>query len=834
MVPNDPGQISLAYLPPTRGQTRLALAGGIVLLLGLAVLLPFASKPLPRMNGFIPAFDAIISVADLITAGLLLAQFSITRSRAIWALACGYLFSAAIVVAHALTFPGAFSSTGSLGINSHVNFRVYLLWHLGLPAATFVYVWLRHKGVAKARAYRPTEIASTVGGSGVVALGSCIAWLALLPAVDPVAGRWLTAITMLICAAALSVLWLFRRSVLDQWLMVVILAMIIELAITGLIGARVHTDDLLDIDRTRIATVGFYAGRIFSLVTSSFVLIALLAETSRLYAGVARTNTLGSAVKASQSLSSEIQLPRLIERLMTIALQNAGADRGLLILPYQSDYRIEAEALANRERIVLRPHGSHDPASPETIVRYAFRTQERVILGDAATPNMFSDDPYLRLRQPRSVLCLPLVRQGMLGGLLYLENTRAPHVFGPERARLLELLAAQAAISLENATLYADLQLQVGLLQQLPVSAWTLKPDGTPDFVNQVWLEFSGQTLEFIQSHPEAWMAAVHPDDRETAAKTFREGVRSGQSFALETRSLRARDGTYRRHLQQAVVLRGAEGKILKFVGTTTDIDDQKRAEETLRQAQTDLAHVARVATLNAMTASIAHEVSQPLSGILTNANTGLRMLAAELPNLPGVAETVRRTVRDANRASSVIKRLQEMFYKKEPITEPVDLNNAARDVIAISAGELQRRGARLETEFADGLPLANADRVQLQQVILNLLVNAADAMDGIEDRPRSLFVKTELESDGAVRLEVRDAGRGFDLANAEKLFEAFHTTKANGMGVGLTICRSIIESHKGRLWATPNDGPGATFSFSIPVATEPASERPQPGVFEV
>jgi C4-dicarboxylate-specific signal transduction histidine kinase len=275
--------------------------------------------------------------------------------------------------------------------------------------------------------------------------------------------------------------------------------------------------------------------------------------------------------------------------------------------------------------------------------------------------------------------------------------------------------------------------------------------------------------------------------------------------------------------------LRGPEGKVLKFVGTTTDIDDQKRAEETLRQAQSDLAHVARVATLNAMTASIAHEVSQPLSGVLTNASTGLRFLAADPPNVGGAIETSRRTIRDANRAAGVLKRLREMFAKKGPNTELVDLNDATRDVIAIAAGELQRRSARLQTEFSDGLPPVSADRVQLQQVILNLLLNAADAMDSIEDRPRALLVRTGHESDAAVRLEVRDSGTGIDPATVEKLFEAFHTTKANGMGVGLSICRSIIEGHNGRLWATPNDGPGATFSFSIPVAIEPAGAPRQP-----
>jgi hypothetical protein len=228
---------------------------------------------------------------------------------------------------------------------------------------------------------------------------------------------------MLICAPALAVLWLFRRSVLDQWLMIVILAMIIELAITGLIGGMVHKDDLLPIDQTRVATLGFYIGRLFSLVTSTVILIALLAETSKLYAGVARANTLESVVQTSQAVSREIELPKLIERLMTIALRNAGADRGLLILPHQDDYRIEAEALADGENIVLRSRASDNSPNPETIVRHAIRTRERVILSDTAIPNPFSADPHLSLRRPRSVLCLPLVHQGTLGGLLYLENT---------------------------------------------------------------------------------------------------------------------------------------------------------------------------------------------------------------------------------------------------------------------------------------------------------------------------------------------------------------------------------------------------------------------------
>jgi PAS domain S-box-containing protein len=243
-----------------------------------------------------------------------------------------------------------------------------------------------------------------------------------------------------------------------------------------------------------------------------------------------------------------------------------------------------------------------------------------------------------------------------------------------------------------------------------------------------------------------------------------------------------------------------------------------KIAEESLSQARLELTHVARVATLNAMTASITHEVSQPISGILTNSNTCARMLAADPPNVVGAAETVRRTIRDANRASEVIKRLRAMFAKKAPTLEQVNLNEAAQEVIALSTAELRRNRSVLQTDFAEPLPPVSGDRVQLQQVILNLLLNAADAMAGIEDRPRTLRIQTQIQGD-SIELLVRDSGVGIDPSAVEKLFVAFHTTKAHGLGIGLAISRSIIETHKGKLWARPNEGPGATFGFSLPYA---------------
>jgi signal transduction histidine kinase len=217
------------------------------------------------------------------------------------------------------------------------------------------------------------------------------------------------------------------------------------------------------------------------------------------------------------------------------------------------------------------------------------------------------------------------------------------------------------------------------------------------------------------------------------------------------------------------------------------------------------------------LTASIAHEVNQPLSGIVTNASTCLRMLAADPPNVDGARETAQRTIRDGHRASDVIKRLRALFSKRKATTESLDLNEAMREVLALSLGDLQRNRVILEAELASALPPVTGDRVQLQQVILNLLQNASDAMSSVDDRPRRLVIKTEHDNGDHVRVMVQDAGVGFPPQDADRLFDAFYTTKDDGMGIGLSVSRSIVEKHHGRLWAVPNDGPGATVSFSIP-----------------
>jgi len=267
-------------------------------------------------------------------------------------------------------------------------------------------------------------------------------------------------------------------------------------------------------------------------------------------------------------------------------------------------------------------------------------------------------------------------------------------------------------------------------------------------------------------------------------------------------------------------VVPGTERVPRFLMALSEDVTERRLAEEALNETRSELAHMARVTTLNTLTASIAHEVNQPLSGIVTNASTCLRMLDANPPNLEGARETARRTIRDGTRASEVITRLRALFSKQNPSFEVFDLNDAVKEVAALSVSELQRNKVILRSDLAADLPCVSGDRIQIQQVIVNLLRNGSDAMSIVDDRPRELLIKTECDESGGVRLSVKDTGVGIAPQIEEKLFEAFHTTKGDGMGIGLSVSRSIMERHQGRLWAIRNEGPGATFIFAIPCST--------------
>jgi len=336
------------------------------------------------------------------------------------------------------------------------------------------------------------------------------------------------------------------------------------------------------------------------------------------------------------------------------------------------------------------------------------------------------------------------------------------------------------------------------------------------------WSEELYRIYEFdpgIKITPEVIRTRVHPEDLTLYEKMVEQARNGADDFEWQYRLLMP-DQSIKYIHAVAQATRDSDGQ-LEYIAAVRDVTARRFADEALDKARSELAHVARVMSLGALTASIAHEVNQPLSGIITNASTCMRMLDAEPPNVDGARETAKRTIRDGRRAADVITRLRALFSRKDVIIEPVDLNEATREVIALSRSELERNRVIVRPTLTDNLPLVKGDRVQLQQVILNLLRNASDAMSSVYNRPRMLLIRTEQGADATVQLSVQDIGRGFGTESLNRLFEAFYTTKSDGMGIGLAVSKSIIENHHGRLWATPNKGPGVTFSFSIPCVVE-------------
>jgi PAS domain S-box-containing protein len=351
------------------------------------------------------------------------------------------------------------------------------------------------------------------------------------------------------------------------------------------------------------------------------------------------------------------------------------------------------------------------------------------------------------------------------------------------------------------------------VIDTIPGSVWSALPDGSAEFLNQRWLEYTGLSLK--EGLDWGGKVAVHPDDLARLMDEWGASLTEGKPLEIEAR-LRRADGEYRWLLIRAVPLRDELGKIIKWYGASADIEDQKRAEETLRKAQADLAHFTRVTTLGELAASIAHEVNQPLSAIVNNGSACMRWLGSEEPNLDEARDAARRIIRDGNRAGEVVTRIRALLRKTDTEKKRLDINQTIREVVALTRNEATGKGVALRLELAAGLPPVLGDRVQLQQVILNLIMNGIESMASVTDRPRELLIcSRQHESDKAL-VAVGDSGVGLAGQDLERIFDAFYTTKSQGLGMGLAISRSIVEDHGGRLWAAPNDGPGATFQFTL------------------
>jgi PAS domain S-box-containing protein len=646
-----------------------------------------------------------------------------------------------------------------------------------------------------------------------------------------------------------------------------------------------------------------------------------------------------TVIKASQALSSEIVLSRLIEKLMRIVVEHAGAERGLLILLHGDEPRIEAEATTGqgKPQVSVRRTVVTSLDLPKSALQYVIRTRECVVLDDALVRNLYSEDEYVRQKRARSVLCLPIVKQTKLIGALYLENRLTPRAFTSDRIALLELLSAQAAISLENAALYADLQRSETYLAHGQSISHT-GSFGRNAFSGEMY--WSAETYKIyeldrsVKPTMEFVFQRVHPDDRDLLRQTIDRSIHEKEDFSVDYRLLRP-DGSVKYLRVVARAMQTSSGDV-EFVGTVTDVTERKqaeqkfrgllesapdgtivmnrqgrivlvnaqvekmfgyqrdellgqeieilvperfrgrhpqhrkeffaqprvrpmgqglglygrrrdgtefpveislspleteegtlvsgavrdvtertRAEEALRQAKADLAHMNRVATVGELTASVAHEVNQPIAAAITDANTCMRWITRDQPNLEEARAAAMRVVKDATRAAEIISRVRRLFNKGTSEQELVDVNEIIGEMIVLLRSEAIRYKVFVRTELAAGLPQVMGDRVQLQQVLMNLMMNSIDAMKDV-DAARELAIRSQRVEDEKLLVSVSDTGVGLPTQQADQIFDAFFTTKRHGTGMGLRISRSIVESHGGRLWAAPNSPRGAHFYFTL------------------
>jgi len=530
-------------------------------------------------------------------------------------------------------------------------------------------------------------------------------------------------------------------------------------------------------------------------------------------------------------------LEKLLETVMRTALEQAGAERGLLILSREAGQRIAAEAITRGDTVIvgLRDEPVAAGALPESVFHYVLRTRESVILDEAAQ-STFAADPYISHRQARSVLCLPLLNQAKVIGVLFLENNLAPRVFAPARLAVLKLLASQAAISLENTRLYRDLAGREARIRRLVESnvigivIWDL--DGRLIDANDAFLRMVQYEREDLRAGLR-WFDMTPPEWQEVHLAEEAEELKA-------TGAMKAREKEYfRKDGSRVPVLIGAaafDEPPDQGVAYILDLTERKRAEVAAREserryheAQMELAHANRVATMGQLAGSIAHEVSQPIAATVIGAKAALGWLGREPPDLGRARRSLDRIIKDGARAGEVFDRTRDFIKKAPPRQDVLEINGPIGEVIELTRGEATKNHVVVKTDFASGLPRIRGDRVQLQQVMLNLIINAVEAMGSAPDGARELAISTGRTEPGDVLVVVCDSGPGLATAADDRVFDAFYTTKTTGLGMGLSICRSIIEAHGGRLWASANEPRGARFQFTLPPC-EDAVAAGQPG----
>jgi len=469
---------------------------------------------------------------------------------------------------------------------------------------------------------------------------------------------------------------------------------------------------------------------------------------------------------------------------------------------------------------------------PESVVRYAARAHESVSLDDASTRGGFENDDYVRREHALSVLCLPLLQQGQLMALLYLENNLAAGVFTPARMAVLNVLASQAAMSLEKTRLYRELQQREAKIRRLVdsdiIGIITYDLDGRIIDANDAFLRMVGYDRQDLVSGSLRWTDLTPPEWREREERWLVPELKLSGSLRPYEKEYFHKDG---RRVPVLIGVASYDESPSAGVAFVLDLTDRtraesarKRAEAELLQARNALAHRQRVSMLGEVAASLAHEIRQPIAAARINARVVMRALANDRLDAQAAREAAARLVKDAIRADEIITRTTALYKKDTIQRERVDLNAMIREMVVLFQLDASASSISIQTRLIDGIPPVMADRVQLQQVFMNLMLNAIEAMKG---RGGELTITSQMRDNNELVIGVSDTGVGLPADNPEQIFDSFVTTKPHGTGMGLTITRSIVESHGGRLWATANAGPGATFLFTL--LTEAGEQRPSP-----
>jgi predicted ATPase/signal transduction histidine kinase len=551
---------------------------------------------------------------------------------------------------------------------------------------------------------------------------------------------------------------------------------------------------------------------------------------------------LQSVIKASRALSEEINLERLIETLMTILLERAGAQRGLLIRVNDNNIpEIEASASTTTDgvRVQIRKQVPLATDMPLTVLAAVIRTGQEIHTGKPEEFHPFSQDPYL-VTSGAAVMCVPMFKQARLVGVLYLENRLMPEVFTVEHSRVVSLLGAHAAISLETARLYAELleenlqrrrvekelrasQTSLMLGEQISHTGswrWELQQDLM--FMSEEYARILGLPEKQKMISMAEFLTFVHQDDYPRISTLVTESVRDGLTMRAEFRIIRA-DGATRTILGIGDPV-GVGSEVNEYYGIITDITTQRTAEDAMRVAQAELARVSRATTVGQLTSSIAHEINQPLMSIVANAGASLRWLNRDPARLDKARIGLEEIVSEGERAGEIIRSLQSLTRKQDPAFARIDLHHLVRHIITLSRSELEQRRISVNYALAAADSFIVGDSVQIQQVLLNLVMNAVEAMAEIKDRPGTLLLSTSNPEGGGITFEIADSGTGIGPGLSERIFDSFYSTKAQGMGVGLTISYSIIERHRGKLTARNREPHGCIFAFTLPLAASEES----------